>query len=905
MKAPVRLLIEEIANEIKEPVLIVDKEAVIGRQLILSLGKDTKVVFVTKGKPYFPSQYLQNIIYVPFFKKFPTIPDGTYSFLFVISGELKSAKELLPSFIEKAEKDRIPVLFASKLSEMDKDFLTRFAGKSSKLKILLYGDVFDKNLYQGKNSLISKYLYETLAYGKIEVLGNGLSKTYPIYLEDLASAILEAIFGTHPNENIFFAFPKHPPTALSLARAIQKAKPEVKIDFIKEKKEQEENEIPNSGLYLLEDNYPVDARIKEVLLESSVEISSEHLEKYEKQKEESGSKSKKVLLLPFFLTLAAFLLLPFFATLSSSFLGFLSLLKVQADISAGNAAGATNWAEISNNFFSFSNESFSVFYFEANTLGLGEKFLPFGRNIQAGQDISKAALSLSSFYKKISSVLTGKSSSPSKDFAGANLELSNGLVLIRKIEADGSVDKKIISKIKENESLLNFASNISTVLPQLVGVDGKRNYLILFQNNMELRPTGGFIGSYALLSLQKGKITNFTVSDVYDADGQLKGHVEPPFAIRRYLPSEHWYLRDSGFDLDFPKAASTSAFFLRTELGQQVDGVITVDVSFVRDLLKVMGNINVPEYSQTVNADNFFKLAEEHSEKNFFPGSTQKKDFLGAVFRALNQKLLEDKKVSYISLGKAVVQALLTKDILLASDDPSVQGLFTINGWSSSLWDGRNAGAINDFLSINEANLGVNKANFFVERKVFDKISADESGQISGQLSITYQNKSGGNWPPANYKNYLRIVLPAGATLSSVSIDGQTQNTTDAITDPLVYEDKGFVPPKELEVEKTLEDGKEVFGILLNVPANSKKTISYNFLLADRLDFSSSSASYSFKFLKQPGVDSVPFDFSFSYPTSLNAISFSPAVTKQSGSLSFKKDVKSDGEIFLKLTKTQ
>jgi len=48
---------------------------------------------------------------------------------------------------------------------------------------------------------------------------------------------------------------------------------------------------------------------------------------------------------------------------------------------------------------------------------------------------------------------------------------------------------------------------------------------------MELRPGGGFIGSYAILSVDKGKITNFKIYDVYDADGQLKNHIEPPFAI--------------------------------------------------------------------------------------------------------------------------------------------------------------------------------------------------------------------------------------------------------------------------------------------------------------------------------------------------------------------------------------
>src|SRR3989344_5241553 len=114
---------------------------------------------------------------------------------------------------------------------------------------------------------------------------------------------------------------------------------------------------------------------------------------------------------------------------------------------------------------------------------------------------------------------------------------------------------------------------------------------------MELRPGGGFIGSYGLLTFSKGKITDFSIHDVYDADGQLKGHIEPPFPIRRYLPQIHWYMRDSNWDVDFAKAASTSAYFLNAETGKTVDGVIGVDLSFVKNLLSVTGPITVSDYN--------------------------------------------------------------------------------------------------------------------------------------------------------------------------------------------------------------------------------------------------------------------------------------------------------------------
>ena len=108
-----------------------------------------------------------------------------------------------------------------------------------------------------------------------------------------------------------------------------------------------------------------------------------------------------------------------------------------------------------------------------------------------------------------------------------------------------------------------------------------KTYLVLFQNNMELRPTGGFIGSYALLNIGNGKMKGFSISDVYTADGQLKGHVDPPDAIRKYLAQPHFFLRDSNYDPDFVVSSEKAIWFLQKELGINVDGVIGINLFLV------------------------------------------------------------------------------------------------------------------------------------------------------------------------------------------------------------------------------------------------------------------------------------------------------------------------------------
>ncbi|MCD6225716.1 DUF4012 domain-containing protein, partial [bacterium] len=132
--------------------------------------------------------------------------------------------------------------------------------------------------------------------------------------------------------------------------------------------------------------------------------------------------------------------------------------------------------------------------------------------------------------------------------------------------------KKITSKEKllaEQQEVLEKGLKIAPFLDWLTGREQPRRFLVLLQNNMELRPTGGFIGSLAVLQFTDGQLIDFKVNDVYQADGQLKGHVEPPAPIKNILGEGGWYLRDSNWSPDFPVSAQRAAWFYRKETGQE------------------------------------------------------------------------------------------------------------------------------------------------------------------------------------------------------------------------------------------------------------------------------------------------------------------------------------------------
>lgn len=387
--------------------------------------------------------------------------------------------------------------------------------------------------------------------------------------------------------------------------------------------------------------------------------------------------------------------------------------------------------------------------------------------------------------------------------------------------------------------LLTVGREALSAAPELIGLNGKRTYLVLFQNNMELRPTGGFIGSYGLVTFDKGKMIDFEVSDVYAADGQLKGHVEPPAELKKYLGEAGWYLRDSNWHPDFVVSAQRAEWFLEKEIARSVDGVVGINLYLVQDLLRRTGELTLADFQETITADNLFERAEYHSEVNFFPGSTQKSDFLGSLARALLDKVKTADQAVWLAVAESVWRSLGEKDLLLALHDPAAAALVSGNGWDGRLSDiaclsSVEAACLIDYLMINEANVGVNKANYFVQRQVAQELALTPEGAVERTLRLVYRNSSPSeNFPAGRYKNYLRLIVPAASRLDSVSLDGEK------------------IPDSDIEIQDI--SGRQSFGFLMEVPIRSEKTVEVRYTLAETINYDQA-VRYLLFWQKQSGI---------------------------------------------------
>lgn len=411
----------------------------------------------------------------------------------------------------------------------------------------------------------------------------------------------------------------------------------------------------------------------------------------------------------------------------------------------------------------------------------------------------------------------------------------------------GIVGVKIIGRIEAIAGRILRGERQGTIgipiLSKLVAKGEHKEYLVLLQNNMELRPTGGFLGSYARISFTDGYLDNVKVEDIYVPDGQLPGYVEPPAPIKRYLNSNGWLLRDSNWDPDFSQAAPVMEWFFEQGKEPEADGVVAVNLFVAQDLMRAVGPIYLADYQETVTAENLFAKAEAHSEVDFFPGSTQKRDFLSLVAKQLLEKIKAADWRTQIKVVRAIRDSLRRKHILVwVKDNQITQVARRFN------WDGKLGAGDGDYLMLVEANLGVNKTNCCLERRINHEVTLTETGELREKLIINYKNNNPVTPDPpkfwgGGYKNYLRVYLPKAAQLESVKIN------------------QALIQLSEMDQERVGDF--LVVGFLVEVGGGESGEVEINYSqsvpLANRV--------YRLKVQKQSGTSDDPYSLTFHSPT--------------------------------------
>lgn len=436
-------------------------------------------------------------------------------------------------------------------------------------------------------------------------------------------------------------------------------------------------------------------------------------------------------------------------------------------------------------------------------------------------------------------------------------------------------------KIKEVVDTLEIAKKFLPHFDTIFAHKTEKKYLLLFANNMEIRPGGGFIGSFGIVTIKNYNIPAITVYDVYDADGQLSAHIPPPDPIRDYLHQPHWFLRDSAFSPDFYDNYQSATKFLEKEMGfTDFDGGILITTSAIQQILDAIGTMYLPGINETVTKDNFYLKAQLYAEKDFFPGSIQKKSFLSQVSDALMIKLEESAPPKLIP---NLIQAFNEKQAVLYFDDEKLQKLINSLYWSGltikptcSVPDKH---CIVDFLYPVDANLGVNKANFFISRFTSLQVKIDKEGMIKNTFHMKIKNSSPNEiFPGGTYKNYMQILIPSDTDVIKITKDDTLIESFDEKND----------------VHKTV-------GFYVEIPAQKITDIAVEYSFNNGIK--NGSNAYQLIVQKQTGSANYDFNLSVSLPGNIYLVNqnFSPLV--KDNAILYNTTIKADKIFFLELLK--
>lgn len=357
----------------------------------------------------------------------------------------------------------------------------------------------------------------------------------------------------------------------------------------------------------------------------------------------------------------------------------------------------------------------------------------------------------------------------------------------------------------------------SKFLPTLAGYPEEQTYLFLFQNNTELRPSGGFLGSYGEVKINNAEILSFITKDVYSLDEASDIEIEPPWQIKKLAApyNKSWYMRDSNWSPDFEIASDTVRDFYKKEGGLETfDGVIGITPDFVGDLLDIVGPTQIPGLPYTFTKENFTETVEFHVEKNFVNNGIdfhQRKDILSDLSQILIGKMLVLPKDQWPHVYEVIQRSLNEKHIVMHFDDAFAQDFVM-----EKKWGGRVLDAEGDYIMVVDSNMASLKTDEFIERD-FSYV-LDATGDVpKANLKLHYRNAAPGfTWKTTRYRNFNRIYVSPEARFLSVA--GNEVGSEYYLDPNTPYEVKS-------------ELGKMSFGTFVSIEPQEERSIEYSYEL--------------------------------------------------------------------------
>lgn len=464
---------------------------------------------------------------------------------------------------------------------------------------------------------------------------------------------------------------------------------------------------------------------------------------------------------------------------------------------------------------------------------LGDKFSGLKNPLDAGNDqkesLGKFFLNLEDQTRKIESYLSK-----------ANSKIQE--VEPKDLPADYQQEvSDLRQKFPQVLSLLSDFNKKQFIFKDLLGYNSPRKYLFLFQNNQEMRATGGFIGSYGVLDIHNGNVQEFFIDGIYNPDGQLHTKVVPPKPIQKI--STAWSTHDANWFPNFPDSAQKVAWFYEKTGGPTVDGVITLTPTILEKLLEFTGPIEMPEYDLIIDSNNFIGATQMEVEIDYDKEENKPKQIIADLTPRILEKLFSADSLSdFPGLVSILSEALTEKHLLVYLENPDIQKIVADLGWSGEVLE-----SPKDYLMVVNSNINGYKTDGIIDQKIDHKIEIEEDGSIIDTVTIERVHNGGSTeydwWNKVN-ANYMRVYVPLGSELLEAK-----GHTIEKVESPVNYDKLGFIRDdlvedlensikidQESQTEIWNESGKTVFGNWVYVSPQEEVKVTYKYKLPFKVE---------------------------------------------------------------------
>lgn len=393
--------------------------------------------------------------------------------------------------------------------------------------------------------------------------------------------------------------------------------------------------------------------------------------------------------------------------------------------------------------------------------------------IAAGQEISLG----NTYLLKGLSEIQDTSSTITKNLGSLGNHLNSALPHYQTASAQlNNVDSDVLpfeyqDTFKEFRVLFNLyvkdlenIAKLNNSVQEIFGGKGLRRYLLIFQNPAEIRPTGGFMGSFAMLDIKDGEIINIDIpaGGSYDLQGQLTEHVAPPTPL--LLSNKRWEFQDANWFPDFPASAQKMLWFYRHSRNVTADGVISINATVLNRLLSIIGPVAENNRDLVLDKTNALETIQHIVEFGPEKKQNKPKQVLSDLAPIFIDNFKKMKPTAVLPLLSNLEEALEQKEIQAYFSDENTEKTIKEFGWSGEI---TNTNPDQDYLFVVNTNIQGQKSDARIKQSISHQAVVQPDGTILDSVVITREHT--GTVEEKLYGgtniDYVRIYVPAGSEL--------------------------------------------------------------------------------------------------------------------------------------------